>query len=258
MGRRESYAPGLFCWVDGNMTDVEAAQAFYSGLFGWEADEMMPGMYWFERLGGAAVCGFGAMMDEQRAAGVPPHWMSYVAVEDAAATVARAGELGGSVRLGPLHIEGSGHMALLADPQGATFGIWQADPFAGAEVVNVPGGFSWNDLQTTVDPAEAARFYGDLFGWSFEEEPSAPGGYLSIVNGGWGNGGIMRSPQEGAPPFWNVYFGVEDLDASLERVGTLGGQVLVGATPVYETGRFAVCIDPQGAVFSLFAGHFDD
>ncbi|MBI5106109.1 MAG: VOC family protein [Solirubrobacterales bacterium] len=258
MGRRDRYAPGLFCWVDGNMADPAAGQAFYSSLFGWEAEERMPGMYWFERLDGAAVCGLGALMDEQRAAGVPSHWMSYVSIEDAAATCDRARELGGGVVVGPLHIEGSGHMALLTDPQGATFGIWQADPFAGAEVVNVPGGFSWNDLQTTVDPTEAAPFYGDLFGWSFEAEPSAPGGYLSIVNGGWGNGGIMRSPVPDAPASWNVYFGVEDIEASLERVKSLGGQVLVGATPVYETGRFAVCTDPQGAVFSLFAGHFDD
>ena len=129
-------------------------------------------------------------------------------------------------------------MAAVADPQGAVVLLWQPAPFAGAEVVNGPGLWSWNDLQTP-DTAAAAPFYEELFGWATTEIPGTDGLDRTIAHEGRGIGGIMRAPAGVEHPYWTVYIGVADLDATLERIGTAGGQTIVEPMSV-PAGRFAV------------------
>src|SRR4051794_11137460 len=172
MGRRTEYSPGTPCWVDLTTPDVDAAIAFYGEVFGWTAREVMPGAYWYFEHDGAIVGGLGRLTDAQRERGMPPTWSMYVRVDDAAAAVARAIELGGSVVFGAEAIAGTGTLAGVADLQGGVVLLWQPDPFAGAEVVNGVGAWSWNDLQTP-DPAAAAPFYAQLFGWTVTEVPES-------------------------------------------------------------------------------------
>jgi predicted enzyme related to lactoylglutathione lyase len=161
------------------------------------------------------------------------------------------------VLAGPYDVAQAGRMAVIADPHGAALALWQPRDRAGAEVVNEPGALSWNDLLTT-DVDAAAAFYRDLLGWEVEQIPGAP--YWTIRNRGASNGGMMPMPDEpraaGAPPAWNVYFAVADLDAALRTVQELGGALVAGPMEV-PAGRFAVLRDPQGAVFSLVAGRLD-
>jgi predicted enzyme related to lactoylglutathione lyase len=254
MGTRESYANGTFCWVDLATTDTEAAKAFYGALFGWSLQEVP--QYGFFRRGDAVVAGLAELQPAQRDAGVPPSWSSYVRVEEADAVCARAEQLGGAVRAAPFEIPQAGRMAVLADPQGAVFLLREPGKFPGAELVNTPGSFTWNDLQTT-DPEAAAGFYRDLFGWEIAATEGAGGAYFTIRNRGRMNGGLMRSPQEGVPPFWMAYFGVESLDGAMEQTRQAGGAVLAGPIEV-PAGRFAALRDPQGAVFSVMEGEYDD
>jgi predicted enzyme related to lactoylglutathione lyase len=147
-------------------------------------------------------------------------------------------------------------MAIVADPQGAGFVLWQPAPFPGAAIVNEPGAWAWNDLQCN-DPAAAAPFYVGLFGWSVAEVPGSGGVYHGVVNAGRRIGGIMRSPAPVEHPFWMTYFGAADVDADLARVKSAGGRQIVAPTAV-PAGRFAVVADPAGAVFALVDGEFDD
>lgn len=254
MGTRDSYAPGLFCWVDLSTTDTEAAKAFYGALFGWTAQDVPN--YAFFQLDGATVAGLAELQPQAREAGMPPSWSSYVRVEDADAVCARAAELGGTVRSAPLQIGDSGRMAVLADPQGAVFLLWEPAGFAGAELVNTPGSFTWNDLQTS-DPESASGFYRDLFGWEIAATEGAGGQYFTISNEGRMNGGLMRSPQEGVPPYWMTYFGVDRADGAIARAQEAGGGLLAGPMDL-PAGRIAVLRDPQGAVFTVFEGEFED
>jgi predicted enzyme related to lactoylglutathione lyase len=149
-------------------------------------------------------------------------------------------------------------MAVVADPQGAVLCLWQPRDHIGAAVVNEPGALTWNDLLTP-EPEAALRFYGDLFGWAIDRvAPGQP--YWTISNRGSSNGGIMEQPPElrraGAPPVWNAYFAVEDLDAALATAREGGGDVVFGPMAV-PAGRFAFVRDPQGAIFSLIAGELD-
>ena len=255
MGRRTAHPPGAFSWVELSTTDAEAAKAFYTGLFGWEVDDNpIPGggTYTMLRVDGAAVAALYRQMEE----GAPPNWLSYVTVESADAAAVRARELGGTLISEPFDVMDVGRMAVVQDPQGAVFAVWEPRSGIGAELVNDPGSLTMNQLNAA-DPDAAQAFYAGLFGWRFEPVSQGPP-YWSVFNGERLNAGMMALPPGApAPPHWVAYFTVEDLDAAADRIGELGGAVLVAPTDI-PAGRFLVATDPQGAVFALFAGEVDD
>jgi predicted enzyme related to lactoylglutathione lyase len=257
MGERTQYTPGTFSWTDLSTTDQDAAKAFYSGLFGWEANDMPAGegvVYSMMQIDGKDVAAIAPQQQEQREAGVPPMWQSYVTVESADAALERAKELGATVHAPAFDVLEAGRMGVVQDPQGAYFIVWEPKRHIGAGLVNVNGGLTWNELATP-DLDAAAEFYGGLFGWS-TASMEGPIPYLVIRNGESSNGGITHPQPPGVPPHWLVYFGIEDLDAGLAKVAELGGKALTPAIAI-GMGRIGVVQDPQGAVFALFEGELD-
>lgn len=258
MGERTGYAPGTFCWVELATTDPPAAKAFYAGLFGWEPHDMpVDGgrLYTMLRLDGKDVGALFEQPVEQRGR-VPPNWLSYVSVDDVEAVGARAGELGATLVVEPLAVMDAGRMAVLADPHGAVFALWEPGRHFGAGLVNDPGALSLNQLNTT-DPDEARRFYSELFGWRVEFTGTDEQDYWGIYNGDALNGGMMPLPPGSpAPPHWLAYFTTADLDAAAARIEELDGRVVVPITPI-GVGRILVARDPQGATFALFEGQVD-
>jgi uncharacterized protein len=260
MGERTKHAPGTFSWADVTTTDQEDAKRFYSGLFGWEADDQPVGdgvYYSMMKLDGRAVAAISPQPQQQREAGVPPMWNNYVTVESADSAADRAGELGATVHAPPFDVMDVGRMAVIQDPQGAFFMVWEPRASIGAEFVNAPGALSWNELASP-DPAESADFYGSLFGWTVEEMEGAPTPYLIVRNGERTNGGIREMGQEPAPPHWMPYFGVDDAERGVARVQELGGATLMGPVPAGPGRQIGVIRDPQGAVFGIYQGDFDD
>lgn len=255
MGERMQHAPGTFSWVDVTTTDQEAAKAFYGALFGWEAEDMPAGegvVYSMMRLDGRDVAAISPQPPQQREAGVPPVWSSYVTVASADETAARAAQLGGAVHAPPFDVFDAGRMAVIADPQGAFFMAWEPKRSIGAQLVNEPGALVWNELASD-DLNASTGFYSRLFGWTIERFPGSEQVYLGIRNGERNNGGIREATPPGVPPHWLVYFGVGDLDASMARVRELGGVVHAGPIDI-QMARIAVVADPQGAVFALYDG----
>ena len=161
MGERTQHTPGTFSWTDLNTTDQESAKAFYSALFGWEIEDMPAGedvVYSMAAIDGKWVGAISPQPQQQRDAGVPPSWNSYITVADADATAARAAELGGSVHAPPFDVMEAGRMAVIQDPQGAWFLIWQPNQHLGAQLVNAPGALCWNELGSP-DLDGSAAFY---------------------------------------------------------------------------------------------------
>lgn len=260
MAERTQHTPGTFSWTDLNTTDQEAAKAFYSGLFGWEITDMPAGedvVYSMAAIGGKMVGAISPQPQQQRDAGVPPAWNSYITVTDVDDAAARAGELGATVHAPPFDVMEAGRMAVVQDPQGAWFLLWQPNQHIGAGLVNAPGALCWNELGSP-DPDGSAKFYGDLLGWTTEPMEGSEMPYLVVKTAdGHTNGGIRPPMPPGTPPFWLVYFAAEDLDASLAKVSELGGNVLMGNTDI-GVARIGVAQDPQGAVFALYMGRLDD
>ena len=255
MGERTQYTPGTFSWTDLSTTDVDAAKAFYGGLFGWQPDDFPVGdgeVYSMQEVDGKDVAAISRQPQQQRDAGVPPMWNSYVTVESADAAAERAAELGATVHAGPFDVFDSGRMAVVQDPQGAFFMVWQPKENIGAQLVNEPGALCWNELRTT-DLDAAQSFYGALFGWQFEQFEQSPEPYLIIQNQGKGNGGIGTLPEGSSAPYWLVYFACSDLDAAMSKADELGGQKVMGPMDI-GVARIAVMQDPQGAIFVLYDG----
>ena len=249
MGERTSYPPGTFSWAELATSDADGAKAFYTSLLSWDYEDNPVGddqVYSMVLRDGKHVAAVYQDSDQ------PPHWNCYVTVTSADDAAAKAKDAGGTVMLDPFDVMEVGRMAVIGDPSGAALSLWEPRQHIGAAVVNTPGAMTWNDL-ITGDPDTARRFYGDLFGWTFEEIPDA-GGYTVIKNGERSNGGIF--PQDG-PSNWLPYFGHEDVDRAVQDVPGLGGQVLNGPIRMPQ-GSIGVFADGQGAVFSLWTGPYDD
>jgi predicted enzyme related to lactoylglutathione lyase len=250
MGKRESYEPGTFCWVDLTTTDAEGAKAFYGELFGWEfRDDEIPGGVYTMRHGD--VVGAIDQQDEQ-----PAHWNNYVSVTSAEETAARAKQLGARILEEPFDVAGFGCLAMFADPAGAVLCIWEPRSHIGAGRVNDVGCMGWNELQTR-DSEAAGHFYSGLFGWEIESiEDDGRVVYTTIKNAGNQNGGFV--PMSGdAPSFWLPYFTVPSRNAAMEKARELGGTVLAGPLDL-PSGKIAVLGDPQGAAFAIFEGETDE
>jgi uncharacterized protein len=248
MAERTSHPAGTPSWVDLGAPDVDRAAAFYSELLGWQVAEAGPaeetGGYRMAFLDGKAVAGLGPAQDPG-----PPRWTTYVTVDDVAGSVARVEAAGGSVLMAPMAVMTAGHMAVVADPEGAVLSLWQPGEHIGAQLVNEPGTLCWNELNTR-QPEAAARFYGEVFGW--ECEPSE--GYVSIRLGGRSIGGMLPAgdhlPAE-VPAHWLAYFAVAEHGAAVDAVRRLGGTVFVEAMEADGVGTFSVVTDDQGATFAL-------
>jgi predicted enzyme related to lactoylglutathione lyase len=256
MGARTSYEPGTFSWTDLGTTDADAAKSFYGGLLGWEFDDRpIPdgGPYSMAQKDGGTVAALYAMEQRER----PPAWAAYVTVESTDDGAAKAAELGASLVAEPFDVLEAGRMAVIQDPTGAVFCVWEPRTTIGAELVNTPGAITLNQLNTD-DPERAQAFYAALFDWRFERVSGVDQAYWGIYVGDRLNAGMLPLPPDSpAPSHWLVYFGSDDVDADAARIGDLGGTLMVPPMGV-PGGRIVVAQDPQGAAFALFSGRFDD
>lgn len=272
MPERDGYIPGVPCWIDTNQPDPDAACVFYGGLFGWELEDSMPpgspGKYFIGRIRGGDVAAIGSIPD-----GAPPAamWNTYICVDSADDTVAKVRAAGGTVLGEPFDIMDAGRMAVLADPEGAVFCVWQPDRHKGAQVVNEHGSLNFNTLVTR-DPDAAEAFYGAVFGWRrltipagvmwtlpgygdhLEEKTpglreqmaqmNAPEGFIDVVAAV----NVVAAGTAEPPAHWSVTFGVDDVAATAATAHELGGQVVSGPVDA-PWARLATINDPQGASF---------
>lgn len=247
--KKTSYAPGTPSWIDLGTTDLPAAKAFYSALFGWEIVDMGPdaGGYCMAEIGGLPVAGLGVAQNPG-----PPYWTTYISVADADAALTKIKDAGGQVLVEPFDVFDSGRMAVFMDPAGAVFSIWQPLKHIGSVLVNEPGTLMWNEL-TTREPDKALAFYPEVFGWVGEDDPNATSAYTQWMLDSAAIGGMIvmddKWPSE-VPSHWMVYFNVENVEQSAAKVIELGGSVIVPPFPA-GPGICAVVQDPQGASFSL-------
>jgi predicted enzyme related to lactoylglutathione lyase len=272
MPERDGYIPGVPCWVDTSQPQPEAVLPFYQGLFGWDFEDAMPaegpGHYFMARIRGGNVAGIGSSPDD----GPPiPAWSTYIWVDSADDTAAKVRAAGGHVIEEPFDVMDAGRMAVLSDPEGATFCVWQPKNHKGASVVNEHGSLNFNGLATR-DPEAAKAFYGAVFGWRtmplapglawtlpgygdhLEEttpglrkqqaDMGAPDGFIDVVAA---MNPIAKDDSD-TPPHWSVTFGVDDADAAAAKARELGGEVVDGPFDAPWT-RTVVIKDPNGAMF---------
>lgn len=269
MSERSHYQSGVPCWVDILGPDPEAAMRFYGQLFSWDfagpgtMPGDPPGEYFVARLQDRDVAGIGS----QPQAGPPPAWNTHISVANLDEAVPRAAAAGAEILVNPTSAAPAGRLAVLADPTGAVFGVWEAELRPGAQLVNQSSAWAMSALQS-IDPAASKAFYGEVFGWS-DEAFDAGGGELTL----WRLPGYLGGePQQPVPrdvvavmlpiagegangqsqSLWSVDFWIDDADAAAAKAQQVGGAVVVAPRDIPGF-RNAILADPHGAVFSVSA-----
>ncbi|GAB2752706.1 VOC family protein [Amycolatopsis magusensis] len=244
--RDSPWPRGMPCWVDLMISDLTMARKFYGQLFGWEFEERDGRLRC--TIGGREVSGIGERTGPDTAA----VWTTYFAVPDLDATLNAIAGAGGRIFRPATGVGEDCRFAVVADPGGAVFGLWQAGARIGAEVTDEPGALVWNEC-FTADFAAAEAFYTGIFGYE-PADLSAPGfSYTALTLGGEAVGGLAELPPDvpgEVPAHWVTYFAVADADASTDLVRELGGSVL---NPPFDSpdGRLAAVTDNQGVSFCL-------
>jgi predicted enzyme related to lactoylglutathione lyase len=247
----EKHAPGTFCWIENATTDQNAAKAFYGSLFGWTPNDNPmgeDGVYTIFLRESRTVAAAYTLSKMELEGHIPPHWNLYISVESADSAAERAANLGGTVLAPPFDVMDFGRMAVVQDPTGAIFCLWQAKTHIGVSVRDEPGSLCWADLNTS-DPAKASAFYSGLFGWTMDSHDET---YMEIKSGDKHIGGIAPLRGPNVPPHWMIYFWVEDCDATAAKAKELGAKAYMEPFTMENVGRIAVLADPQAAVFALY------
>ena len=250
-----SYPHGMPSWVDLGTTDIDAAEKFYSGLFGWTADRQPAGegmIYSMQSIDGKSVAGIYDQPPDQREAGIPPNWLTYITVDDIDAIAAKVGSAGGQLAQEPFEAMDAGKMAVAVDPSGGVFAVWEPKQNIGSELNGQHGTFAWSELIST-DTENSKQFLADVFGLASVPMPNAPGGYVLLMVGEQPAGGLMDQPEEmvGMPSVWMNYFEVSDAQTTADKAAELGGEVIAPPFDSGGPGVIAVLKEPQGAVFSI-------
>ena len=245
---------GTFSWADLATSDVAAATDFYTQIFGWDVDSQeIPGggMYHMFKINGKDVAAASDQQENERSAGIPPHWNVYFTVEDVDQRAKVAESVGGTVIAQPFDVMDVGRMAVVSDPAGAVFCLWQPRTNIGAQLLGDSNTLSWAECSTT-DVEKVRSFYTEVLGLSTEDMDMGEGkSYTLLKRGDQSVAGMMNVDPATMPPMWMAYFNVDDCDATVEKAKSLGGQVYYGPETVEMAGRIAILADQQGAAFGV-------
>ncbi|MER5757553.1 VOC family protein [Streptomyces sp. NPDC002088] len=240
---------GAPCWVSLTSRDLETTENFYGAVLGWEWRTAKLGdRFRIALADGAPVAGIAAVATMWQMAVA---WTPYFAVRSADEAVARVRERGGTSAVGPLSFP-PGRAALLADRDGATFGIWEGKLFTDWE--------TWRRAAPafirlhTRDAFDAAIFYGEVLEWASDRvgccEVHYEGGEVVLRSRGDVVARIVSGALESAPdptirPHWQVHFAVADVAACARAAERHGGSVL------RSSAEEVVLRDPDGAQFTV-------
>jgi hypothetical protein len=249
------------CWFELATNDRERALMLYSRLFGYtlrpmglETNDGFYLDYSALHLGENIVGGAYPLTNEQLRGGQRSHWLPYFSVAEIGPAAERVRALGGTVLLSPVQVRSWGRMALVRDPWGARFALWQPLELPlGLPEGTTPGLPQRCDLFCS-DVSGAAAFYTGLLGIK-QSTVALPKGSAAVLlawrSGAW----TIADPRLLGLPIsaqWVPGFGCADVAAGVAQVTALKGQVLAEPQPLAGIGTYAVVADGQGAVLGLF------
>lgn len=251
----KKHQAGTFSWVDLATTDLEAAKKFYTELFGLKAVDTPAGpdmVYTMLNLNDKPVAAMYEFSKEQHEQGLPPHWVSYVTVENVDETLEKAKALNGTIIQEGFDVFDSGRMGIIQDPTGAGLALWEPKQAIGAHFKNIPGSLCWNELGTT-DTEAAKSFFTQLFNWESHTSETVNITYTVFLLDENPVAGMYQMPEEmgDIPSHWLPYFSVEDCDQSTAKAQEMGATVLQPPKYIPGTGKYSVLLDPQGAAFAI-------
>jgi len=239
---------GRFVWFEHVSADPTRAQGFLGELFNWTTRAMPTpgGSYTLITLGDEMIGGY----PTTKAAPGKGHWVSHLQVTDTRASAKQVASLGGKVLVEPVDM-GMGIYALVADPQGGQFALWQPAKADGTgDYKQANGAFCWNELVSD-DPDASIKFYSAIGGFTVKTQQMAMGTYHMLESDGKPRAGIMKKPMPEAPHGWIPYVTVASADGTGDKAKKLGGAVILPPVDVPGVGRLAILADPSGATLGI-------
>ncbi len=237
--------PGKVVWYDLVTPDINKAKNFYAGLLDWTFEDVSDG-YALARCNGRFLAGIA----KHDLSGRTSSWLPLISVLDTDRVLAEAAAAGGKTVLKPFDMPSRGRIAVLKDPQGATFGVVQSshgDPADRKADINE---WLWNEVWTDDVPA-AVAFYQTVGGYRLVEKTVADTFYRYLERDGQPRVGLLDAPSPRIGNTWAAYIRVADVEAAVNKAKTLGGYVLMAPTAAIRNGTAAVITDPSGAAFVL-------
>jgi predicted enzyme related to lactoylglutathione lyase len=237
-------------WVDLATSDAAAARAFYEAVFGWSVEvnpDPQYGGYGLAKRDGKDAAGIGPTQAPDQ----PTVWSVYIGTDDVELLAKTISDSGGTVVAPPFDVGDQGRMAVFQDPVGAFISAWQGTRMGGFATEG-PNAFGWAELNAR-GVAQAIPFYERVFGWSGKAVGSNDLPYTEFQLDGHSIAGATEmNPMVPAnvPSYWQVYFEVDDVDATHRKALDAGARELV-APMDYPGGRLSIVTDPQGATFGL-------
>jgi uncharacterized protein len=242
----EPIVRGSFVWHELMTSEVPAAVAYYQKVVGWKTQPFDANyLMWVAKSG--PMGGVHTLPAGQ----ITPYWLPYVGTTDIEATVQQAQKLGGKVVTPVTDIPNAGRYAVLADPQGATFGVhWSPSSMVPSGMPQL-GQFAWHELATT-DYQAAFAFYQALFGWEKvgEHDMGQMGVYFMYGLNGQALGGMFNKPPA-MPVAWCCYANVADARKAAKVAVKAGGKLLNGPMQVPGGSWIAQIADPQGCMHAV-------
>jgi hypothetical protein len=245
--------PGKFIWGDLFTADPEAAEKFYTGLFGWKstaiertgAKNTHP--YIILSVGGRPVAGIaqrpGKMKDQ-----IHGRWVGYVSVPDVDQALAAAAAGGGHVLSRAKDRPARGAQGIFTDSGGAMLGVMHSSSGDPGEYVPEPGDWAWAELLAR-DPGAACLFYHSVAGyeWIPDTRTDRPNNFI-LVSGGYSRASVTTVPDRPkAHPVWLLFVRVASVKETVARAVSLGGRVIVAPSDAPAEYWRAVIADPAGA-----------
>ncbi len=246
----DTHPDHAFAWVDLAARDVDASVAFYAGLFGWTTFTAEGSPYTIFLAGDRPAAGVMELTAEMGE--MPQVWSVYVSVADADATASDITQAGGSVLQPPFELPDGGRIAVVADPAGAVFCLFEGNNDNGLKVMDEVGAPCWFDCMSR-QPEVSQAFYETVFGWTSEAMEMGEMTYIVLARDGEPTGGVMPMPPTvpaEVPSHWVISFVVADADAAAAYVESEGGTITLPPM-VTPFGRSCGVIDPWGASLTL-------
>ncbi len=246
------HIPGRWVWAELFATDLEPEKRFYSEVFGWrfEAVDTAPGAYELIYAGDRPIGGAWrktATADATQRS----RWLSVMSVTDVDEVAAKTTGAGGKVMVAPRQLSGRGRAAVLADPEGARFGVLHSETGDPVDAFPALDTWLWHELWAR-NPGRMAEYYRTVGGYSLAPQAPTEGREeIFLEAAGYPRAAIVRTDALELPSAWLAYVRVADLAATLAKVEPAGGEILVAPDPQIRDGRVAIIRDPLGAALGI-------
>jgi len=240
---------GRFVWFDYVAKDIAKAQGYFGELFNWKTQEVPApgGSYSMIAIGDQTIGGY---TPTPKGAPETAHWLASLQVADANATAKQVKALGGKVLKDPDKMGDFGTFAIVADPLGGVFSLWQPVQAQGSgDFKELVGSFCWNELYTT-DPEASIAFYSKLAGFTEEKMQMGDSTYHILNFDGKGRAGVTKPPAP-MPQAWMPYVHVASTDQTIAKAKKLGSNVHVAGEDIPNVGRIGIFSDPQGGMLGV-------